>query len=249
VFSSLTPKNLGSIWPPDFSAYCQAAWARYEDEASDIATELKRSKGCVPESFTRRLCFAHFQKWREQSRRSGNTDFSWPEAVKIPIRSVKLISVKDDTAVRPFAPGTPGYVKRTGFKEVRIHLSQDGKSFVPVFVPFWKIDAVPPEKPIRDGSKPVAVIRRGQIVEIKNSPSKNTPCGFYRVASTMQKNIQLIPSHLADKKETLKAAGFLENGVNISWATFIKATGHELPHPPSAESKPAGPGEAGPAPH
>jgi len=132
VFTSLTPKNLGSIWPEAFSAYCEAAWRRYMEEAADLETELKKTKGCVTEAFTSRLCFSHFQKWKEDEA----PEFHWPSQVKIPIRNVRLISVKDDTAVTPFSPGTRAYVKRTGFKEVRIHVAEDGKSFVLVFVPY-----------------------------------------------------------------------------------------------------------------
>ncbi len=248
VFTTLTPKNLKDIWPPKFSAYCQAAWARYEEEkAADLDAELKRTKGCIPGSFTSRLCFAHFQHWREATRRSGSTEFQWPETVKIPIRSVKLISVKDDTAVRPFSPGTPGYVKRTGFKEVRIHLSADGKSFVPVFVPFWKGDAVPPEKPILAGSKPVAIIRRGMLVETKKPSSAGWPAGKYRVLVTGQERIKLLPCHVANTEDAMVAFNMPKKALQLTWPDFIRCIGHELPHPPSAQSKPSGAGEAGPA--
>ena len=101
-----------------------------------------------------------------------------------------------------------------------------------------------PKAPIKLDSGPVAVIRRGQTVEIQNSPGCNTPVGKYRVASTMQQNIKLLPLHLADLKESLKASGFLENGVNISWDTFIRSAGYELPHPPSAKPQSASPNQA-----
>jgi CRISPR-associated endonuclease Csn1 len=252
VFSTLKPKNLASIWPPKFAAYCQAAWTRYEAESPDIEAELKRTKDCLPEAFTNRLCFAHFQQWRERDKRGDNVEFTWPKTVKIPIRSVKWIGVKDDYAVAPASPGTKGFVARGGrspFREVQVHVSADGKSLVPVFIPSWRGDAPIAKAPIAKCGQAVATIRRGQIVEIKNSPGPNTPCGVYRVASTMQKNIQLIPTHLADRKETLKAAGYLENGVNISWETFLQAAGYELPRPPSAQPASPGAGEVGPAPH
>src|SRR5450756_503420 len=57
VFTSLTPKNLSSIWPETFALYCEAAWRRYADESTDLEGELKRTKNCVPESFARKLCF------------------------------------------------------------------------------------------------------------------------------------------------------------------------------------------------
>lgn len=238
VFATLTPKNLGDIWPPDLADYCQAAWARYAEESADLEAELKRTKGCVPENFTSRLCFAHFQRWRERVKRGENVEFTWPAIVKIPIRSVKLISVKDDSAVTRFAPGTPGYVKRTGFKEVRIHLSADGKSFVPVFVPYWKGDQ--PLAPAPFSGDPIAVLRRGDIVKLNRPTGPKNPPGIYRISTTMQDNIQLIPAHLAKDPGALLASGYLANGVTISWKTFLAAAGYELPHPPSAQPQPPG---------
>jgi hypothetical protein len=127
--------------------------------------------------------------------------------------------------------------RRAGMAE---HLAEDGKSFVPVFIPFWKGDRPLCEKPIQQGSRPVIVIRIGHPVDIKCSPGKNTPTGRYRVVSTMQSQIQLLPDFLADNKEALTAAGYLANGVNIGWNSFIKAAGYELPHRPSDQAKPAG---------
>jgi len=232
VFTSLTPKNLGSIWPETFASYCESAWRRYSDESADLAGELKRTKNCVPESFTRKLCFSHFQKWRQDDC----PEFYWPKEVKIPIRSVRLISLKDDTAVVPFSPGTHAYVKRTGFKEVQIFLAEDEKSFVPVFIPYWKNDKPLCVKPIKKNIKPVATIRRGGIVTLKKLSGPKNPLGNYRVVSTMQAKINLVPTHIQDKPEALLASGFLANGVNISWQTFFNAAGYELPHPPPVKS-------------
>lgn len=239
VFTALNPKNLGSIWPADFAAYCQAAWNRYAEESPDIGAELKKTKGCVPEAFTRRLCFSHFQKWRANSA----PEFGWPNPVKIPIRNVRLISVKNDSAVVPFSAGTHAFVKRTGFREVQILPSEDGKTLVPVFVPYWRGDAPVSDRQIDPDSKPVAVLRRGDIVELKTATGPKNPPGTYRVSATMQNNIQLIPVHIRDDKDSLLAAGYLANGVVSRWSTFIKAAGYELPHPPPAQ--PESPGPAG----
>jgi hypothetical protein len=225
VFTTLTPKNLGSIWPDTFASYCETAWRRYADESTDIDSELKKNKGCVPESFTKKLCFAHFQKWRADEC----PEFYWPKEIKIPIRSVRLISVKDDTAVVPFSPGTHAYVKRTGFKEVHIYPTADKKGFVRVFIPYWKNDKPISDKPIPEDAKPIAVIRRGMIVELQKKEGGKHPSGKYRVTTTMQAQIQLIPAHIKKDKTALLASGFLENGVNFSWDTFINALGHESP--------------------
>ena len=173
-----------------------------------------------------------------------NVEFDWPKTVKIPIRNVRLISVKDDTAVMPFSKGTHAYVKRTGFKEVRIHLAENRKSFVPVFVPRWPGDAPICEQPIVPDVAPIGSIRLGQVVTLKRATGPKNPPGKYRVASTMQAIIQLIPVHIKKDKDALKAAGYLENGVNISWKTFIEAAGYELPHPSSTQSESAGAAEA-----
>jgi hypothetical protein len=240
VFTSLTPKNLGSIWPETFASYCEAAWRRYSDEATDLAGELKKTKGSVPFGYTSKLCFAHFQKWRADEC----PEFYWPKEIKIPIRNVRLISLKDDSAVVPFSPGTHAFVKRTGFKEVQIFLAEDEKSFVPVFIPYWKNDKPLCVRPIKENTKPVATIRRGGVVTLKKLSGPKNPIGNYRVVSTMQAKINLVPTHIQDKPEALLASGFLANGVNISWQTFFNAAGYELPHPPSVKPQSESPNQA-----
>lgn len=233
VFTSLTPKNLGSIWPETFASYCVAAWQRYSNETADLAGELKKTKGNVPESFTKKLCFAHFQKWRADECPA----FSWPKKIKIPIRNVRLISVKDDTAVVPFSPGTHAYVKRTGFKEVQVFLAEDGKSYVPVFIPYWKGDKLISEKPIKQNSMPVAIIRRGMVVETKKPFSTGQPAGRYRVLVTGQNQLRLLPHHIANKEEAILSFGLGKKGLQPYWPDFIRALGYELPHSPFVKSQ------------
>jgi hypothetical protein len=240
VFTSLTPKNLSHIWPREFSYYCEAAWKRYAEESPDIDSELKKTKNCVPESFTYRLCFTHFQKWRADDC----PEFYWPKEIKIPIRSVRLISVKDNSAVVPFSPGTHAYVKRTSFKEVHIFLAADGKSYVPVFIPYWKADKPVVTQPIKEGGKPIAIIQRGQTVELKKALGAGSPPGKYRVVTTMQAQVKLIPVHLQNKPETLVAFGMKSFGANPYWPDFIRALGYELPHPPSVKPQSESPHQA-----
>jgi len=228
IFHSLTPKNLGSIWPKEFAYYCEAAWHRYSEESAEIEAEVKKSKDCIPENFTKRLCFSHFQKWRAD----GAPEFSWPETVKIPIRSVRLISVKDDLAVMPFSPGTHAFVKRTEFKEVRIHLSADGKSLVPVFIPYWRKDSPVADRPFGAKARAANVVRRGQLVQLSFPEASRNPSGLYRVVATMRGQIKLMPPHIKNDKDALLASGFFANGVNLAWDTFLKAAGYELPHTP-----------------
>jgi len=218
------------IFPPELGDYLASAWEKYCETEPEWEKQIKANNKCLPEAFQKRLCFSDFQQWRAD----GAPAFIWPKQVKIPIKRVGYIGVEDDSAVAPASPGTKGFVARGSFREVRLHPSEDGKSLVPVFVPLWRLDKPIPKAPIKTDSESVAVIRRGQTVEIKNSPGRNTPVGKYRVASTMQQNIKLLPVYLADIKEALKASGFLENGVNISWDTFIKSAGYELSQLPDA---------------
>jgi hypothetical protein len=228
VFTTLTPKNLDSIWPKDFAYYCKAAWNRYADESPDIEAELKKTKGCLPKGFTEKLCFSHFQKWRQDDC----PEFYWPNEIKIPIRNVRLISVKDDTAVVPFSPGTHAFVKRTGFKEVQVFLAEDEKSFVPVFIPYWKGDKLVCETPIKQNAKPITVIRRGMVIETKKPFSTGQPAGKYRVLVTGQNQLRLLPHHVANKEEAILSFGLGKKGLQPYWPDFVRALGYELPHPP-----------------
>jgi hypothetical protein len=240
VFTALTPRNLESIWPKEFAAYCEAAWMRYTEESPEIETELKRNKGCLPEAFTRKLCFSHFQQWRAD----GAPPFNWPKNIKIPIRNVRLISVKDDTAVVPFSPGTHAYVKRTGFKEVQIFLAEDGKSFVPIFIPYWKGDKLRAKASVMQNQKPVITIRRGMVVETKKPFSTGQPPGKYRVLATRQNQLRLLPHHVANKEEAIVSFGLGKDGLQPSWADFTRALGYELPHPSSIKQQPESPNQA-----
>lgn len=231
-FSSLTPKKLSSIWPREFAAYCEAAWKQYSVEVLALEEELKRSKGSVPQAFCKKLCFSHFQRWRADA----GPAFKWPERVKIPIRSVRLISVKDDRAVVPFSKGTRAYVKRTGFKEVRIHVTKNGKAFVPVFVPYDKNDTPLTEKGFLAEGVPIAVIRRGMVVETNRPFSTGQPAGKYRVIATSQKQLTLLPHFVANEEDAIRAFGLGKKGLQPYWPDFIRALGYELPHSASAQS-------------
>lgn len=241
VFISLKPKDLKDIWPQDFAAYVIAAWACYVRDAADLEHELKGTKDCLPENFTRRLCFSHFQKtWRSKQAPA----FEWPCEVRIPIRSVRLISVKTDSAVVPFSPGTHAYVKRIAYKEVQIFLAEDGKSFVPVFIPCWRRDIVEPGTAIQPGVRPLVTIRRGMVVETRKPFSTGHPPGKYRVIVTGQNQIRLLPHHVADQEEAILSFGLRKKGLQPYWPDFIRALGYELPHPPPVESRPQSPDPA-----
>jgi hypothetical protein len=240
VFTDLKPKDLEELYPRTFSHYCRAAWNRYEEEADDIAKELKATKGFLPDTFTQKLCFSHFQHWRA----TNETEFFWPKRIKIPIRSVRLISVKDAKAVMPASSGTLAYVKRKGFKEVHIHLSADGKQYVPVFVPWWKSDKKFSNYDGTVNDAIVRIIRAGDVVETVKPFSSGYGPAKYRVLSTEQQQVPLVPYYLAKTEEALTAAGLPKSGLRPYWPDFLHALGYELPHPPSPQSGSAGPAEA-----
>lgn len=237
--SDLKEKDFDNVYPTALGSYLVAAWEKFKEQTPSLPDLLKTSKGKLPNEFARRLCFSHFQSWREEKA----PPFNWPAKVKIPIRSVKFIGVHDDKAVAKASPGTNGFVARGGYKEVRIHVSEDGKNYVPVFVPYWKGDRLIHDQPYQ-AKPPIQVIRLGDLIRLKNGYGVNNPPGTYRVASTMQKQIQLLPPNIADTKEALKASGYLENGINLRWPAFFKAAGYELPHSPSVKPRPASAAEA-----
>ena len=237
TFTSLTPKNLSSIWPESFAAYCVAAWQTYSCGAPDLPGELKRTKGNLPESFTTKLCFSHFQKWRQ----SGCPEFAWPKEIKIPIRSVRLISVKDDTAVAPFSPGTHAFVKRKTYKEVRIHISADGKKFVPALVPYWKHDKSVCNEAINADLGIVAIIKKGQVVQLKKALPAGYQPGRYIVTDFGQVQVVILPDYMADNEDARIGFGLPKTGIKPRWHDFISCLGYELPHPPPLKPQSEGP--------
>jgi len=103
---------------------------------------------------------------------------------------------------------------------------EDPKSFVPVFIPYWKKDPPIFEKPIKTSTKPVAVIRRGMVIETKKSFSTGQPPGKYRVLVTGQMQIKLLPHHIANKEEAIVSFGLGKKGMQPVWSDFIRAIGH-----------------------
>ena len=112
-------------------------------------------------------------------------------------------------------------------------MAEDEKSFVPVFVPYWKADKLTVETPVKPGARPIDVIRRGMIVETKKPFSTGQPPGKYRILVTGQHQLRLLPHHVANKEEAIISFGLGKKGLQPYWPDFIRALGHELPHPPS----------------
>ena len=235
----LKPGDFENTWPPELGQWLKLAWSEYSEATPDFSAQMKATQGKLPEPFVARLCFAEFQQWRA----GGFPEFRWPAAVKIPIRHLRIVSVKDDTAVMPAAPGTHAFIKRGGFREVRIHVSEDGKALVPVFVPHWRDDKPLASQPWTAG-KPLAVIRKGMVVTTVKAFSSGAPPGKYRVLRIGQEQAKVLPPHVANNGDSITAFGLPASGVQPYWPDFLKALGYELPHPASAQPESPGAAEA-----
>ena len=229
--TDLKQTDFRDFHPKELGAYFDAAWDRFKNETPAIETLLKKTNNKLPPAFVEKLCFSHFQQWREDKAPA----FFWPEKVKIPIRSVKLIAPVNDDSVLRFAKGTPGFVKRTTFKEVHIYRRADGQGFVPVFVPYWKGDKPLGIDEALPDSKPVTILRKRSIIKTVKSLSTGHPAGVYCLYELGQIQPYLLPPHIAKKEEAIESFGIKKSGIKPRWADLIKALGYELPHPPSVK--------------
>ncbi|MGN6552628.1 MAG: type II CRISPR RNA-guided endonuclease Cas9 [Verrucomicrobiota bacterium] len=226
--------------PKDLGAYFDAAWDRFKSETPAIEALLKKTNNKLPSVFVEKMCFSHFQKWRHEKAPT----FFWPDRVKIPIRSVKLIAPVNDNSVLRFAQGTPGFVKRTTFKEVHVYPKADGKGFVPVFIPYWRGDKPLGMAEVLPGSKPVTILRKRSIIKTVKPLSTGHPPGYYCLYELGQVQPYLLPPHIAKKEEAIASFGIKKSGIKPRWPDLIKALGYELPHPPSIKPQSQSPHQA-----
>ncbi|MGN6643958.1 MAG: hypothetical protein ACTHKU_13255, partial [Verrucomicrobiota bacterium] len=201
---------------------------------------LKKNNTKLPSVFVEKMCFSHFQKWRHEK---APTLF-WPDRVKIPIRSVKLIAPVNDNSVLRFAQGTPGFVKRTTFKEVHVYPKADGKGFVPVFIPYWRGDKPLGMAEVLPVSKHVKILRKRSIIKTVKPLSTGHPPGYYCLYELGQVQPYLLPPHIAKKEEAIASFGIKKSGIKPRWPDLIKALGYELPHPPSIKPQSQSPHQA-----
>ena len=241
--------NFRDVFPVELGAYLSAAWERFEAETPDLPALLKQTKDKLPSGFIGKLCFSHFQSWREAVRGDAATIFTWPAEIKIPIQSVKLVAPANDATVVAFAPGTNGFVKRNTFREVRIYPAADGKGFVPVFVPYWRADKLIGIEDAATGSRPVAVLRKQEVLQTVKPLSTGHPPGHYCLYELGQVQAYLLPPHVAKKEEAIISFGIKKSGIKPRWPDLIRALGYELPHSPSPQPQPPGAAETGPVAH
>lgn len=219
----LKPKNLAKVYPTELGRYIGLAWERFEQEGGRPG-----KKDVLPEEFIRRLCFSHYQRWRT----SGMSAFAWPEAVRIPIRSVRYMQAKDPDAVMPLrrnqrqkAPDNGPFVKRKEVREVWLMLKPDGSLDRIVRVPHYRHDPLAPREKRPENA---IILRKGDVVRLKKVPNAKAPAGEWRITVMGEDQIKLIPSRLVksfrskdDKRAAFAAWGVSENGWSPMWKTFI----------------------------
>jgi len=219
LLSSLRPKDTKKIYPKELGTYISTAWKFFEKEGG------KTGKGDLfPKEFVDSLCFSHFQRWRSK----GMPEFSWPEKIKIPIKTVRYFSVKDPDAVLPLKRNADNgpFVKREDFREAWILLKEDGTFDKVIHVPHYRKDPLYP-KMKRPNS--AIVIQKGQNVILKSSPYPNSPAGAWRVMIIGKIIVKLIPAVLAqnfkskdEESKTYKLFGMPESGWKATWNNFFK---------------------------
>ena len=178
-----------------------------------------------PSDFLARLCFSEFQRWREEYDRTGEApaiSLPRPESVRIPIRSVRVARAKDPEGLmrlRPKQEGGP-WVERTEFREVRIY--KQGVELEPVFVPHSRQDPLYKKamKREKEMGRPIKVIRRGEIVNIKDVAS--FPGGRYRIVKLGRTNAKIVPYFASGEPTALEAMGLTKSG-GIGLNSLIRA--------------------------
>ena len=173
-------------------------------------------------------------------------EFSWPAAVRVPVRRARVVGSKDRSG---FLRVGTGFIERKSFREVRICRSVDGLRFVPVFVPFHQHDTPTAAEPFDKETPPVAILRKGALLTLRKALGPAAPPGRYILHELSRGTPMLLPPHVAGIGVPAAAFGLAKSGLKPRWNTLIKALGYELPHPPSAEPRPAGPDQAGPVAH
>lgn len=195
----------------------------YPPELADYIREARKKH---PKDFLDRLCFAAFQRWREEGRRKGkDPEVVLPDAkdVKIPIRRVRVVRARDEKGLLPLRREGEGgpWVERTGFLEVRIYKTPDG-DLEPVFVPHSRLD--PMYEAVREreeeGRRPLKTIRRGDVVRMAGTDS--FPAGKYRIETLGRATVTIVPHFASRERGAPKAFGLPKSG-GIRLKTFLKA--------------------------
>ncbi|MBL9146545.1 MAG: hypothetical protein JNM99_22885 [Verrucomicrobiaceae bacterium] len=187
----------------------------------------------LPADFTRRLCFAAFQRWREKGQ-SGEPKF--PSRIRIPIRKVRYVAkLSDEQAVigprsMPGKHGGHVYVARTDFREVRLMRSADGTGYVPVFVPIGKgYNPFSPYGEYRQNERAAMVIRKRQKITLVHDYNEKCIAGDYVVEVMGTGQVTLSLPHVVRNKTARPAFGMPASGFQPYWDKLIPALGLAWP--------------------
>lgn len=219
--------------------YFHVAWDYYKSATPDYLEKLKLSNGKLPPDFTTRLCFAHFQNWRE---RGCPEEFEFPHKIKIPIKSVSYRSQNNDSTVMLTDKKCKAYVMRKGYRFVSVWKAKDCTDYVIEFVPFWKNDNRIYKRIIPNvfngdlkwednkaqalthydlaNHEQVARVFTGDVVRVKKT---DAPFLFYRVLDKGQNQVRLLPTHVAnDTNGAVQVAfGIKKSAITQTWPVFI----------------------------
>ena len=91
--------------------------------------------------------------------------------------------------------------------------------------------------------RPIAVLRKNQVIELKIAYNESHGAGRYRIGSFGEKQLKLMPPHLANEADALTAAGFTTQGLQAYWHILLPCLGYELPHPTSPQPESSGAAE------
>lgn len=220
----LTVKHITKLdlHPRPFGEYVATAFQRHQADGFAPPGDKKQLPTYM-ERFFERLCFSHFQYWKEK-----RPPFSWPANVKIPIQNVRLIKTDQPDTVMGLRTKPDGqrkdFVERTEFKEARVYRNANGEERI-VYLPHWKTDQLYQQAlasvPAPDWV-PGPSFSANRVIALAD-PVDGTaivPPGKYRITSLSTQNdrLFLIPVELntTDKAILAKATGKSSGPYTIS---------------------------------
>lgn len=205
-----------------------------KDQAGEWVVKLPEPEKLLktmPEDFQKRLCFSHYQKWL-QDRTAG---FDFPNNVIIPIVRVRYRQPVNDNSVAVGPKTIPGwnggrvYVKREGYREVRLMPSAHGTGVVPVFVPRWRNDKPFSAYDFDATAKPLLTVRKDQTLKLQHDYSESYPAGDYLVEVLGEHQVTLTKAHIVNTREAKTANDFPATGFKPYWHKLIPALGFTFP--------------------
>ena len=173
----------------------------------------------MPESFTKSFAFHIFNNGERKM-----PGIYWPKEIKIPIRSVRLYRRERRHGGCSVQPRHTCLCKTNRLQRSAVYLAEDGKSFVPVFIPYWKGDKLVCETPIKRNQNQLSSSGAEWWWKLKRPFLRVNRQGKYRVLATsqMQLNFCLTTSQIKRKRLFHLASG--KKGVQPMLARFYSCS-------------------------